>query len=121
MRRVPTLDVPPIYIARGVAAAGLAGLLTGVVWGFLSGPRSFLGFFIIFVAMGMGYLISEAISLATNRKRGRALQACAVGAVVLAYLVRNLVIGLPLLPQGDLWGILAAGFAAYYAAQRLNY
>jgi hypothetical protein len=69
--------------------------------------------------MGLGYALAEAVSLATNRKRGPALQACAVFGVVLAYLAHNAVAGIALLPTGDFWGYMATILAAVIAAQRL--
>jgi hypothetical protein len=79
-----------------------------------------MGFFLIFIALGIGYAVGEAVSAATNRKRATALQACAVGGVVLAFLVRNLIWAEALVVQGDPWGYLAAGFAAFYAASRVR-
>src|SRR5581483_3983651 len=87
VRRLPTVDIKPVFLARGFAAAVVAGVAVGV---------------------------------ATNRKRGPALQACAVVGVVLAYLVHNVVAGIPVLPAGDFWGYVATGLAAVFAAQRLQ-
>lgn len=113
-------DVSPVYIARGVAAAWVTGAATGAAWGFLLGAGGLIGFLLIFVGMGIGYVIAEGISFATNRKRGRELQLCAVMGAVIAYFVRNAVVGLPLIAQGDIWGFVAAGIAAYFAWQRLG-
>ena len=120
VRRLPTLDVSPVYLARGAGAALGAGIGVGVVWGFTLGGIG-LGFLSIFVGMGIGWAIGEAVSLATNRKRSTTLAACAIAGVILAYLVRNVVIDVALLPRGDLWGYLAAGIASVYAASRLRY
>lgn len=120
MRTLPVFDVTPLYIARGIAAAWLTGAVAGAAWGFLLGGRGFFGFLLIFVGMGIGYVIAEGISFATNRKRGVELQLCAVMGAVVAYFARNAVVGLPLLIQGDLWGFIAAGVAAYYAWRRLG-
>lgn len=120
VRRPPTLDVSLLYLARGLGAALAGGAVIGAAWGYITGGGGFVGFFLIFVALGIGWAIAEAISLATNRKRSTALQACAVAGVVVAYLVHNAVAGNALLPQGDFWGYLAAGFAAVYAASRLG-
>ena len=122
VRRLPTVDVKPVFLARGFAAAVVAGLVVGTVWGFALPGRStgFLGFFVIFLAMGIGYAIGESVAMATNRKRSVALQACAVFGVILAYLVHNAVSGNALLQVGDLWGYLATMGAAFFAAQRLQ-
>jgi hypothetical protein len=120
IRRIPTGNVSPTYVARGLLAAIGSGAVIGAAWGYISEGTPFVGFFLFFVALGIGWAVSEAISGATNHKRGPALQACAVGGVVLTYLVHNLVLGGPLLPQGDLWGYLATGAAAFFAASRLK-
>jgi hypothetical protein len=122
VRRIPTVDVKPVFLARGFAAAVVAGIVVGGVWGLALPGRNtgFLGFFVFFLAMGIGYAIGESIAVATNRKRSVALQACAVFGVILAFLVHNLVSGSVLLPQGDLFGYLATIGAAFFAAQRLQ-
>jgi hypothetical protein len=121
VRRIPTVDVSPVFLARGIAAALVSGALVGAAWGWIvGGTRGFVGIFLIFIAMGIGYAIGESIGAATNRKRSTTLQACGVLGVAVAYIVHNLVLGFPLLPSGDLWGYLATAFAAYIAVQRLQ-
>ena len=120
VRRIPTVDVKPIVLARGLAAGILAGLAVGAFWGYAEPDRGIGGFFIFFIALGMGWAISEAISVATNRKRAQALQGMAILGAVLAYFVHNAVGGGALLPAGDLWGYLAAVAAAVYGASRLS-
>jgi len=121
VRRLPTIDVKPVFLARGLAAALLSGAGAGAVWGYAVGPRGgFIGFFLIFIALGIGWVIGESVSLATNRKRAPALQACAVSGAILAYVVHNLVVGGAPLPAGDIWGYVATGLAAVFAAQRLQ-
>ena len=121
VRRLPTVDVSPAFLARGLGAAIASGIGVGAIWGYAMGAsRGTIGFLIIFVAIGVGWAVGEAIGAATNRKRSVTLQGCAVGGVILAYLVHNLVAGAPLLPTGDVWGYVATAFAAVMAAQRLQ-
>lgn len=122
VRRLPTIEVKPIFLVRGLAAAIAAGLAVGGFWGFATSGRGAgaVGFFIIFVAIAIGWAVGEAVSIATNRKRGPALQATAIFGVVLAYLVHNVVAGGAVLPAGDIWGYLATVLAAVFAAQRLQ-
>jgi hypothetical protein len=122
VRRLPTVDVKPVFIARGLGAGLASGIAIGAVWGFIvAGSRTgFAGFFIIFVAIAIGWAVGEAVSAATNRKRSPVLQACAVVGVIAAYVVHNLVGGTVLLPAGDFWGYVATGLAAVYAASRLR-
>jgi hypothetical protein len=122
VRRIPTVDVKPVFLARGAAAAIVAGIFVGGFWGLALPGRGtgYLGFLVIFLAMGIGYAIGESVGLATNRKRSTALQGCAIFGVIVAYFVHNAVGGSALLPQGDLFGYLAAFGAAFFAAQRLQ-
>ena len=121
VRNLPTFDVTPAFALRGFAAALLAGAATGAAWGFIAGDSGlrFVGFFLIFLAMGIGYVVSEAVLIATNRKRSRTLQWAAALGVVFAYFVHSLVAYGVLLPQGDVWAMVAAGFGAFWAAQRV--
>lgn len=121
VRTIPMLEVTPIFAARGVAAALATGGVIGVIWGSISGGRGFnvVGFFLIFIAMGIGYAVASAVSAATNHKRARTLQYIAAGGVIFAYLVHNFVAYNAIFVQNDVWGMLAAGFGAYWAYQRI--
>ncbi|MPZ50194.1 MAG: hypothetical protein GEU75_13010 [Dehalococcoidia bacterium] len=120
VRRIPTIDVKPLFIARGLGASLLAGIAVGAFWGYAEPDRGLGGFFIFFIAMGMGWVISEAVSIATNRKRAQVLQGIAMLGAILAYVVHNLVVGVGPFPTGDLWGYLATVVAAVFAASRLS-
>jgi hypothetical protein len=121
VRRLPTFEVSPAYAARGVGASLVAGAVVGAVWGGLL-PRTLgvYGFFVFFIALGIGYAVGEAVSWATNRKRGPALQGIAVAGVVEAYLIRNLLEGAAVIPSNDLWGYILVAVAAIVAAGRLR-
>ena len=119
--RLPTVDVTLPFLLRGVGAALLAGVAVGAAWGYISGGRGFFGFFILFIGLGIGWAIAEAVSLATNRKRSSTLAAAAVAGVGVAFLVRNAVLGIGLLPQGEIWGYAAAVIAAAFASSRLRF
>lgn len=110
---------PADYLRGYGAALGLGGI-TGILWALLL-PRGlgFLGFFAFFLAMGLGYVMAEVIGRATNRKRGLAMQTAAVTGLVLAYVVRNLALGLPLL-TGDLFGYIIVGVASLVAIGHLR-
>jgi hypothetical protein len=53
-----------------------------------------------------------------NRRRGVTLQVCAALGCVVAYFVHNVVAGDPLIMQGDAWGFIATGGAAFIAFYR---
>jgi hypothetical protein len=121
VRRLPTFEVSPVYAARGLAASLVAGAVVGALWaGLLSRSLGVVGFFIFFVALGIGYAVGEAVSWATNHKRGPVLQGIAVVGVVEAYLIRNLLEGTAAIPSNDLWGYLLVAVAAIVAAGRLR-
>ncbi|MGI8552068.1 MAG: hypothetical protein ACR2PL_14980 [Dehalococcoidia bacterium] len=109
--------VGPLILARGSAAAAGVGLVGGGIWAFL--PR-ILGFFIFFLAAGLGYAMAEAVGRATNRKRGFALQLVAAFGVVLAYLVRNLLAVHALIVPTDIFGFLAVAIAVVVAINPLR-
>jgi len=113
--------VSPKYIVRGAGATLVAGAVVGAVWGGLL-PRTLgvYGFFVFFIALGIGYAVGEAVSWATNRKRGPVLQGIAVAGVVEAYLIRNLLEGTAVIPSNDLWGYILVAVAAIVAAGRLR-
>ena len=116
VRTLPTFDVSPTIFARGVAAALAGGAFTGAAWGFLLGDRAFFGLFVTaIVAFVVGWAVAQCVGLATNKRRGVALQVCAAAGCVVAYLVHNAVNGDALIVQGDDWGFIAAAGAAFIA------
>jgi hypothetical protein len=119
--RVPTVDVQPVYVLRGIGGALAGGLAVGAFWGYALGEMGRTGLLFMFViAIGIGWAVSEAVSLATNRRRGVALAACAVVGVGLAYIVHNLVAGEAPLPRDDSLGYLVAIGASVFAVSRLR-
>jgi hypothetical protein len=126
VRTLPTVDVKPAILARGAGAALAGGAFTGAVWGYTLGadPRAifFFGLIgVVIIALVVGWAVSEVIALATNRRRGPTLQACAVAGCIVAYVVHNVVGGAAPLPVGDAWGYIATAGAALWAASRLRY
>jgi hypothetical protein len=108
-------------VARAYGAALIFGALTGITWALLlAATQRFIGFFIFFLALGLGYLFAEVLGWATNRKRGPLMQIAAVFGLTVAYLTRNLVLGLPLVPVSDLFGLLVVGIAAAVAVASLR-
>ena len=116
--KLPTYDVSTGFIARGVAAGVGIGVLGGLILG-LAGAFTNL-FFIPYVftlaMVGLGYLVGEGISRATNRKRGQPLIIAAVVGVVLAFVVVVAFTGLQL----NLFDLLALAIALFLAIQRVR-
>ncbi len=118
-RKLPQLELNPIYFARGLGAAVAAGSAIGAAWGLILPHPA--GFFSIFIGAGIGYVIGESVSLATNRKAGNILQIMAAGGAVLAFFVRNVVAGDSILPTDDSWGYLVAAVAVFVAIGRVKF
>ena len=81
--RLPVYDVPVGHHLRAIAAALVIGLVCGVAFGIIVRPILF-GILYIAAGGGLGYLVAEGVSLSTGRKRGRVLQAVAMGGVLVA-------------------------------------
>jgi hypothetical protein len=60
----------------------------------------------IFLGVGIGYGVAEAIGFATNRRTGTPLQVIGALGVVTAYFVRNLVVGDGIVPTNDIAGLI---------------
>ena len=117
--RIPTLDVSPIFFARGMTAALIGGIVIGGFWALITNSVAFGGiFFELFLGLGIGWAISETVALSTNRKRGVALQIFAVLGVVLAFLIHQVLVNYSGIYAPDL---VAAGVAAFFAGSRLHY
>ncbi len=116
--RIPTLDVSPAFFARGMTAALFSGLAVGGFWAYVAGNIGFGIFFAAFIGLGVGWAISEAVSLATNRKRGTALQFCCVLGVLLAVLVH---VALGHHNAIFLDDLIVAGLGGYFGASRLKF
>ena len=94
MRRLPTFEVSGSYLARGIVASLAIGTGGGLVLVFLTYLGLFaLPFLFISAVAGLGYLIGEGTSIATNRKRGRPLQFAAAAGVLVAYAITVVAIG----------------------------
>ena len=121
VRRIPTYNVSLAYLLRGIGAAVAMGAAIGGLWALLlpQATRAY-GFYVLFLALGIGYAIGESVSWATNRKRGPTLQGIAAAGVILAYLVHNLVAGLDIIPRDDIYGYVLTGIAIVIAIGRLR-
>jgi hypothetical protein len=89
LKKVPTYDVPAPYYLRalgaGLGASVLCALAAEILPLFV--PVMFLSFII---AMAAGAIVGEAISRATDYKRGRGLQAIAAISVVIGSVAATL-------------------------------
>lgn len=118
-RKLPQFEVGVLMLARGVAAGAVAGAVLGFLWGYLlPGGLGFLG---ILLGFGLGWAVSEPVSLATNRKKGTSLQIVAAFGVVLAFFVRNMVDEGQLIQENDLGGYISLIVGVIVAINRLRW
>lgn len=117
-RKLPQFELGPLMILRALGASLVAGAALGAAWGLLL-PE--IGFFMIFLGIGVGYGVAEPISLATNRRSGTALQVIAIVGVFLAYFVRNIAAGDALIVTNDIYGFLVVLIGSITAANRLRF
>ena len=116
--KLPTYDVSTGFVVRGVAAGVGIGVLGGVILGVVGAFTDLLYYPYVFTLamVGVGYLVGEGISRATNKKRGQPLIIAAVVGVVLAFLVVVAFAGLQL----GLFDLLGLGIAIFLAVQRVR-
>ena len=85
LRRSPIYEVSPRFLVRGGLAALLGAFAGSMLLLFLFGGRFGLGLFSLLIGALFGYVVSELVSRAVNRKRGATLGWLTVGALVLGY------------------------------------
>ena len=83
-RPTPTFDVSPMFMARGIGAGLLVGIVGGVVVALAVRFFDF-PYILAVLIVGLGYLVGETISLSTNRKRGKRLKLAAGLSMLLGY------------------------------------
>ena len=120
-RPTPTFDVTPAFMARGIGAGVGVAVICGVSFAaatYLSYqylPDSFSRFIGPILVAALGYLIGQAVSLATNRKRGMKLKLVAGLSMLLGFSIMVLATGGATL---NLYGLFAAAVAFYIAINR---
>ena len=87
LKKLPVFEISTIFYMRAIAAGLATAAVAGAIWKFM--PLG--GFFLFFIALVVGYVIGEAVSLAANRKRGPGLQIIAGISVVVSYTVRSII------------------------------
>ena len=87
VRKNPMLVMNAGEHATAASAALVLALAGGVVWALVNGALG--GFLSIFAAAGVGYMISEGLMRATNRKPVAYLRYAAGAAAILAFFAGN--------------------------------
>ena len=80
--RHPTYDVSTGYYLRASGASVIVGIVGGILWALTLG----IPFLPWLLAGGAGFAVGEAVSLMSNRKRGRGLIVIAVVGVTISVL-----------------------------------
>ena len=95
VQRLPTYSLPGPQMGLAIAVALGAGLGLGVLFGALKSvmPITLLWLYVPLAFVGSGYLLGEAVSRASNRKRATPLQLLAVGGYGLTIITFSLVAG----------------------------
>ena len=123
MRRPPMYELEMSHYLRAGIVALLGAVAVGVASALLLPPRPVGGLLLFVIAllagMGAATLLARAFDAVTNRKRGRALQLMAAGAIVVAALLRLLVSGDLDLITRDASGIVFVVIGAIVAWNRL--
>ena len=114
--RMPTYDVRPLNYVRGLAVCIAIAILGGVAWTIFNSAFGAIPFAGGLAGLGLGFVTSELLGLAINRKRSILLALCAGTAVVFAFLV-TLIFG-PFVY--GLWDLLLVFVGIGLAVQRVR-
>ena len=123
LKPLPQFEVSLAYLARGLGAALVVGAVAGAIWGVI--PLGF-GFIGLMLGAGVGYVVGESVSVATNRKIGVRVQVIAAVGALLAFVVRGAILmslrnwQIEDILLYDLFGLLALGLAIVVAVGRLR-
>ena len=118
LRRLPTFDVSLPVLARSAAAGLGVAVAAGLAFVFLSPLLLRLPFLDFIALVAAGYAVGEAVSAASNRRRGRALRWTAALCVLVTFVVIvTLIRGL--LGVGAISYLLALAFSIYVAVNRV--
>lgn len=119
VQRSPVFDVSPrqYVVAAGVAVT--VGVVTGMAWGFLLAVIGWIFFLPWLLAMGVGYVIGEAVSASVNRKRGTGLATVTAVGVIVAFIPAFL-IGRNFNVPSIIFALLYLGVAIYIAVNRVR-
>lgn len=114
VQRLPTFQVSPVMALRGLGA----GIAAAIAASFLLGAIPILRSFSLWLSPVAGLAIGEAISQATNHKRGRLLQVIAVGCAVAGTLLGSFLLAATLGGYGV--GFFYIVLASVFAVVRLR-
>lgn len=93
VKKVPTYNLPTTQLTQAIVVAVAVAVGLGVFFGLFQNlvPFRMVWIYGPVVFVGSGYVLGEAISRVTNRKRVPALQWLAIGGYALSFVVYNIV------------------------------
>ncbi len=128
VNRVPTYDVTTPFLIRGIAAGVATALVLGAVF-FVAAPLLFrlvfvgvpilntiLPYLYIVIISAVGFAIGEAVSLATNRKRGTKLKLVSAASMLLASV--PMTYAFPAAAYGMLYLFIGLALATWFSIRR---
>jgi MFS family permease len=95
VRRLPTFDVTGRTLAIAVAVGVVLAIACAAAFLFAGAYVARIPYGLTLLIIAIGFIIGEGISLATNRKRGKALKIVAAGASSAAFIAILVIIGIP--------------------------
>ena len=113
VKPIPTYDVSGAYLARAIGVGVALAIVGGAVVVFLTYLFSSALVYMALIVL-LGYVTGEAISVATNRKRGGRLKIVAGGTMFVAITVATLFTGVTF----STMPLLASGVGFYMSVSR---
>jgi hypothetical protein len=86
LKKLPTYQVSTQYYLRAIGAGLGIGIVCGIAWWALNTLLPFY-IFSVLLAAGVGYVVSEVISRAVNRKRGTPLAVIGGISVIISFAI----------------------------------
>ncbi len=129
MRKLPAFTLTPLQAMQAVGAAVGLSFGAGIAWALID--RIGFLFLLVVGAVGIGYVISEGVSIAANRKRTPALSVIAGISALVSFFIGNVLryvfwtdapfsFALDHAFYAPLWGVLSAILAIGVAVSRLR-
>lgn len=117
LQKLPTFDVSYKDMARGLLGGLVVAVGLGYFLAFISPIIFRIPFLPWLVLIGVGYVVGEAVSLSTNKKRGKALMIIAAVCVLISFIIISMVGGVL---RDVLTGLLALAASIYFAVTRVR-
>ncbi len=112
--RAPVYTHTGTHYLRAMGAALFGGVGMGILWAVILLPFT-AGFFSLIVGVGLGYVFTRLVELATGGKRGPLMAIFAIVGIVIAWILMLVLTD----TRFALWGLVAAGVGVWFAWRNL--